>query len=734
MTQVLASDQAEAFKAIEGSDLPWFVTGPAGTGKSRLLEHLRDRGRDKDHTAVLAFTGSAAVNVDGVTIHSFALQSKYVANQISAYVPLPGSRELRKKNYPLLAATRLLIIDEVSMARADMLDALDRAMREAKNEPHLPFGGARLVMFGDLYQLPPVLVDHELFRRERKFLKGYEDPECPYFFQAHVFTLLKIQTFNLYIPKRQDEEAFIKPLNEFRTGNASPQTLKYFNDVADRSHLDEAVHLFANRQPARDYNEAKLARLSGAENIYKAELRTFAGSELLPNLANEDNQPAPAFLRLKTAARVMLVKNLDLKRRLVNGSVGTVVEMQDDHIFVEFEGLNQIVRIDPVDFDLKGYVLDSMGDDQVDLGDVPAAPKKIKSQVIGTYTQLPIILCWGMTIHKAQGKTIEHAAIDFRNEYKTAGQAYVALSRVRTVSGLSMLGRIGFEHLKPYSLELRKFALKPDLKSEVAHSQAAKKKINAHWDSVQKSMPWREPGWVQSVVDKHLLGIPQIIDGFGFDHKRRILYLETQFGLTPSSYIEKIVEIDPSNALILSRNIDRSTRNKPLVYSSEIMANKFELGIRDRLEMTTSQALASRNEFGASWTDVSLSHVGRGEDLNLPVLSMPNPEMLTWSSSSGLRRFVLRREGFYFHAYKVPVGLEIGGKIDRTFRLGAWQDSMLELIHAERRHWENDSPPDILVRSSMFDQGLVEEWLGYLFLKAGDVRVLHEFTSNEVEL
>lgn len=717
----LAEDQQKAFRAVESSDGPWFISGPAGTGKSKLLEYLRDNGKDSAATAVLAFTGAAAVNVDGVTIHSFALNSKSFNNQINVFVPLPGARELRKKNFEVMAAVRLLIIDEVSMARADMIDALDRAMRMAKNK-QIPFGGARVVMFGDLYQLPPVLVSHELLRRERKFLKGYEDPEQPYFFQAHVFANLEIQTFDLYIPKRQDEKSFIDPLNDLRSGTPTKDSINFFNNVAQRENLETAVHLFAKRKPAREFNETKLKALEGVKVTYEAQTLNLKGEDLEPYLGHDDSQPAPAKLDLKPGSLVMILKNLDFEKKLVNGAVGTVTELRELSVLVRMVNTDRIEEIAPADFDLKGYVLDSVDDNQPELGDLDISTKKVKSSIIGVYRQLPLQLCWGMTIHKAQGQTLDRAVIDFRENYIAAGQAYVALSRIRSQAGLGMMGYLGYRHLAPYSPELRKFLDRKNATVEV-HEKVLENNLARALNKVAASMPWRPKNWVFGVVDSYLEGIPQLRDGQNFDHKRRALYLKHELNISPSEYLRNLMRKNPDLAVTLCRNIDRSVRNKPIIYDEGYLGDEFEILLRNEFELTGSQAIKRQINEGDSWAENALSRVGSGEDLEIEVLGMPSPKVLTWLSPSGKKRFVVQKEGFFYSVFAFPGSHLTYAQPDENFRVGKREDTMIHAISKNVHLWAAEAPDEITVVSEFFEDSVFRSWLRYVFIDPSQVQV-----------
>lgn len=608
----LLEDQQKAFKLIESETLPIFVTGAAGTGKSQLLRHLRDHGKDSDKTEVVAFTGAAAVNVDGRTIHSLVLNSKAWAQGIQVYVPLRDDREIKKSALEELAQLKLLIIDEISMVRADMIDALDRAFRLAKGNQK-PFGGVRLVMFGDLRQLPPFVVDYQLVNRERRFLYGYESSATPYFFMAHVFTLTPIVQIELTIQKRvvgDGSQPFIDALNGLRSFPPDSDSVDFVNLNSQQDPDEDATFLFSERKPAAKHNFVKLHSLPGKSKTYKARFRRFDQEEFDEEAAEKvgDDFPAPKKLELRLGARVMVVANLDVQQGLVNGATGTVKEMLDQGVLVTLDRSNRDFLLQPHSFDWKGLALDS----DVVRGEEQSQSNGLrKTRIIGSYLQVPLMLAWGVTIHKAQGATLDAAAIDFDSQYHSAGQAYVAVSRLTSIGGLSKRGSLGAWHFAPYSRYLDTFEQSaiPKPKTKTSFEIAAK-----------KAVPWRNVEEMESLLDNYLELIPQVRDFFGFSHRRRMQYLREEKLMVPSAYLRLLYERDSENALYLYRNLDRALRNKPLVYSVEILGNEFEAQLRDKYEITVSDQRRLEFWCGSDWRAEAKKGVGQGKDVPTDVI------------------------------------------------------------------------------------------------------------------
>ncbi len=390
---------------VENYNDSLFITGRAGTGKSTLLNLLKKTTRK--NAVVLAPTGIAALNVGGQTIHSFfKLPPKMIdPHDLS-----------KRKNHRFFKKLKLLIIDEISMVRADMMDTIDMFLR-INLEINAPFGGIQLVVFGDLFQLPPVISS----QFERKVLK--ERYSCPYFFAANVFNELDMQMIELRTVYRQTERNFINLLDKIRTRNLDFEDMEEinsrYNDLETTNDDGEwAITLCSTNSTVNRINSEQLKALSTPLNEFKARL----GGEFNPSAC-----PADQFLLLKKGAQVMFVRN-DQERRFVNGTLGKVVDIAPEAITVQISDRGELknIEVTPVEWELLKYQVD------------PENQDRFKTRIAGTFSQFPLKLAWAMTIHKAQGKTFDKIIIDLGRGAFDHGQTYVALSRCRTLDGITL--------------------------------------------------------------------------------------------------------------------------------------------------------------------------------------------------------------------------------------------------------------------------------------------------------
>ena len=400
-----SADFERALALIEAGDEHVFVTGRAGTGKTTLLHLLRDE--TPRNVAVVAPTGLAAIHVGGQTIHSFfRLPPRFV-----------DTRELRALRHTgVLKALDLLIIDEVSMVRADLMDGIDTMLRLNRRNDE-PFGGVQLAMFGDLWQLPPVVREPDL---QEYFAETYGGP---YFFQALVWRQTTGRSLDLAkIYRQQDDPAFRNILQHIRDGEPDEHILGALNErVLPRAALpdpDSHIVLTATNQAALRENHRRLGALPGKAMTYEARVsgRFDAGAF-----------PTDSALTLKVGARVMFLKN-DPDRRWINGSWGTVTAVGDDGPRVRIEdgpesGAEHEIR--RTAWENLAYQYDR-------------SAKQITREVVGAYKQLPLRLGWAITIHKSQGQTFDRVYIDLGRGAFTHGQTYVALSRCRSLAGLAL--------------------------------------------------------------------------------------------------------------------------------------------------------------------------------------------------------------------------------------------------------------------------------------------------------
>ena len=377
-----------------------FVTGSAGTGKSTLIQIIRQQL--KKNLAVVAPTGVAALRVGGQTIHAFF---RFPPK------PQPSPRRLHGESRRIIDGMDLLVIDEVSMVRADLLDAIDASLRRNTESGNMPFGGKTVLLVGDLHQLPPVVATAE---EERLFQERYDSP---FFFSAECFRHIQLVTKNLSKPFRQTDDTFIELLNDIRVGRNLAEAVQVLNDAAGYMRRESLLILTTVNAKARQYNEKQLRCIDQKEWCFEAELEGDWSER-------DDQLPAPRSLRLKKDAQVMFVKNGE---EWVNGTIGRVVDLNDE--FIEVELLSEPHKGTTV-----GVKRESWDRYQYKWND---KRRTIDIRTIGTYRQLPFILAWAVTIHKAQGLTLDDVNIDLGRGTFAPGQAYVALSRCRTMDGIS---------------------------------------------------------------------------------------------------------------------------------------------------------------------------------------------------------------------------------------------------------------------------------------------------------
>ena len=401
-----------------------FVTGRAGTGKSTLLRLIRDEHREE--AVVVAPTGLAAVNVGGQTIHSFF-----------GFPPrmIRPDDIRRSRNGRIMRRMRFLIIDEVSMVRSDLMWAIDQSLRVNRGRTREPFGGARLILFGDLHQLPPVVRGAE----EAQYLE--ETYGGPFFFSVpgltegpgtHLIELNRVF--------RQTDDTLVEVLNAIRDGNAGTQELEILNGrvrpIRKLSEGREFVILTPTNEAANRINRAYLDALEGDEYGYEAGV---VGE------FNDKAQPTDALLVLKEGAKVMMLRN-DADGRWVNGTIAEVAQLGDDRIWVSINGREY--EVEQVSWENRRSAFDQTQETFVET-------------VAGTFKQFPLRLAWALTIHKSQGLTLDRVYVDFGRGTFAHGQAYVALSRCRGLDGLAMarelrerdilfdIGATGYQDLFP---------------------------------------------------------------------------------------------------------------------------------------------------------------------------------------------------------------------------------------------------------------------------------------------
>lgn len=414
----LSIEQQNLFDYIEQSENNIFVTGRAGTGKSTLLSYLVENTQKR--VAVCAPTGVAALNVGGVTIHSlFGFPFGVLGEHDIA-------RHLNRRTREVLAALDMLVIDEVSMVNADLMDAISKAMGIARGRRKIPFGGAQIVMFGDPYQLSPVPGNNE----ERAYMA--EHYQSNWFFDAHVWREDSLERFELGEIFRQSDEEFKSILNAIRVGEVEQWMLDRLNQAGNRfpSH-DDVIRLATINAQVDQVNRERMSRLTTKPKTFEA---IFSASD---ESAFGKTLPAEPMLELKVGAQVMFIKNDDGKRtsegtlkRWVNGTIGHVVDMPSSGgVVVEVDG--ERLDVGRSTWEKVRYEIEEEFDEETG---------KVKEVLVtiplAEYQQIPLRPAWAVTIHKSQGQTYDEVVIDLGRGAFSPGQTYVALSRVRSLEGL----------------------------------------------------------------------------------------------------------------------------------------------------------------------------------------------------------------------------------------------------------------------------------------------------------
>jgi len=407
-----------AFDFVQYTDKNIFLTGKAGTGKTTFLHQLKKTSLKR--MAVVAPTGVAAINAGGVTINSFF--------QLPFGPYIPGNtaktehKRFSKEKINLIKSLDLLVIDEISMVRADTLDQIDEVLKRFKDHKR-PFGGVQLLMIGDLHQLSPVVKDEDW-----AILKSYY-PNL-FFFSSKALMVTQPVSIELKHIYRQVDSDFIDLLNSVRQNQIDENVLKKLNQryIPDFNPSDEEgyITLTTHNKSAQEINEGKLKELLSPVHRFKA---------VVQDDFPEYSYPTVAELELKKGAQVMFVKNDPSRERIFfNGKIGIITSISDDHIHVKCPGdLSEIV-VNPLEWTNIKYELDTQ-------------TKELREKIIGTFTQFPLKLAWAITIHKSQGLTFEKAVIDANLAF-AHGQVYVALSRCKSFEGMVLRSPISFNSVK----------------------------------------------------------------------------------------------------------------------------------------------------------------------------------------------------------------------------------------------------------------------------------------------
>ncbi len=460
---VLTEEFKKTFELIENKNINVFITGKAGTGKSTLLEYFRQNTK-KNH-AILAPTGISALKAKGKTIHSFfKFPARFVAKEDVKVL----------KDRKLLERLETLLIDESSMIRADIFDSIDLSLKINKKNKK-PFGGVQIILFGDLFQLPPVVSSGD-FEIVKKFYPGGE-----YFFNSKCFYKGKFIIKELSKIFRQSDSDFINLLNKFRLAKVTSEDLDKINERLVKKKFDlpkETIILSPRNKKVDEINTSKL-------NEIKSETYTYTA--IIKDIFKENEHPVKKELSLKVGAQVMITKNdVSEPKKWVNGTLATIVYLSKDQIKLKIK--DQVLNLpksrwEKIDYRLSG--------------------KKINPTVIGTFVQYPLKLAWAATIHKCQGQTFDQVAIDLDQGAFTHGQTYVALSRAKTINGIHLMKEIRLSDLffdkNVFSFLGHK--LEKKYIKEIKDTKKIKEKENANQSSVINENLWSQD------LDKKLMAL-----------------------------------------------------------------------------------------------------------------------------------------------------------------------------------------------------------------------------------
>jgi len=398
-------DKEGLFTFLERTNTNILITGPGGTGKSTILKKFKEK--TKKNCVILSPTGIAANNVGGQTIHSFF--------KLDIGVQTPETMN-KERWSPLYEKIDLIIIDEISMVRKDVFEYMDKIMRKYKDSAK-PFGGVKLILFGDLYQLPPVIT-----MEAKNHLRNIYDNDLNYFFDSEIYSKLDLLILNLNeIYRQKEDKPYAKLLDKMRRNEIDNEDLDILNQNVTSNEPDKEPILSTKNDLVESYNRKKLSSLPGDIKIYDS--KVVPPPWLKYNFVLKKYCNAEEKLELKIGARIMvLINDAGENKRYFNGSLGTVKELYESHVLVNLDSGKEI-SFEMHNWDIKSYKLSG---------------NELEEKVSGKISQIPLKLAWAMTIHKSQGQTLEKAFIDLSYSPWESGHSYVAFSRIESLKGIKL--------------------------------------------------------------------------------------------------------------------------------------------------------------------------------------------------------------------------------------------------------------------------------------------------------